>query len=101
MRKFVTKYFSKFLNDETMAKVLKEIDMPDHKSIHVPKLNEDFAFMVDSDGRLLKNDKSLAKVQGTFMRALGPLYLVWKEIDNSIRNEEHKAMSMNDMCLLF
>ena len=73
MSKFIGKYFSTFLNEEKMAKVLDMIDMPDDEGLTVPKLDENFREMLNSDSKLIKNDNNLRKVQNAFMRAMAPV----------------------------
>ena len=48
------------------------IDMPDDEGLTVPKLDEDFREMLNSDSKLIKNDNNLRKVQNAFMRAMAP-----------------------------
>ena len=63
---FLKEYFSKYLDDETMAKVLENCPVPDHDNLSVPKLDEYWLEIFSPDKRnipLIKSDKSLVRVR--------------------------------------
>ena len=73
LSKFVSKYFGIYLDEETMAKILKDLPFPKHQNLQVPKLDEDWVDLLEEDKRnipLIESNKNLSRVQGTVMRTM-------------------------------
>ena len=99
LSKFVSKYFGSYLDEETMAKVLKDLPFPKHENLQVPKLDEDWLDLLEEDKRnipLIKSDKNLSRVQGTVMRTMAPLAQLWSTLDGIKKNKIPSDMELND-----
>ena len=95
---FLKEYFSKYLDDETMAKVLENCPVPDHDNLSVPKLDEYWLEIFSPDKRnipLIKSDKSLVRVQNALMRTMGPLGQMWTKVDKVMKRE----IPADDLCV--
>ena len=103
MGKFLAKYFHKYLEDSKMKQVLEDIPLPENPGLSVPKMDEEWAELMKENNAdyILKNDKNLARIQMSLMRAMAPVCLLWTEMDSRKRQTCDNPFSNEEVVQLF
>ena len=100
LQDFLSKYFSKFLDEATMSKVLEGCPFPSCEALQVPKLDEEWKDILEGDKRnvpMLKTDKNLSRIQGALMRSIAPLAQFWTTLDKAAKNRiQNKEVDLNE-----
>ena len=100
LSKFVEKFFSTYLDEDSMTKVLEKCLFPKDPNLSDPKLDEDLVDILEDDKKnvpLLKSDKGMSRILNSLMRVMTPLFQLWTSIDKIKKGEiKNDTMSVDE-----
>jgi len=81
---FLTKYFSKALEDDEIDKIMEDFPKPNCAALQTPKLDEEVKRLIQQAGKdpHYGTEKALYRVQDQILKLAGPLTCLWSDLLN-------------------
>jgi hypothetical protein len=96
--KFVDKYFTSYVKDDIVREhIMKEAPIPSNPTLVVPEMDSDWMALVPFKSETITaEDGALSRIQTKVVRTMGPLGLLWQQLD-SFRKEGRGTCDLSEV----